>query len=122
MTEMMIINSLVKIKEAPPYIPELEVPVLMNSMARAIFDTKTGSYSFPAKLAKEAPSDRSNAKAVAGIIGGIESTAGVGVDQGTLQYIFCVTNLISLFFRPNRTYFCCSLTQSNFPCSQLHAL
>jgi fatty acid synthase subunit alpha len=35
MSEMMVTNSLVKIKEAPPYMPELEVPVLMNSMARA---------------------------------------------------------------------------------------
>jgi fatty acid synthase subunit alpha, fungi type len=30
MSEMMITNSLVKIKGAPPYTPELKVPVLMN--------------------------------------------------------------------------------------------
>jgi len=34
MTEMVITNPLVKVKEAPPYTPELKVPVLMNPMAR----------------------------------------------------------------------------------------
>jgi fatty acid synthase subunit alpha, fungi type len=47
MSEMMITNSLVKIREAPPYTPELEVPVLLNSMVRATLDAKTGGYSFP---------------------------------------------------------------------------
>ena len=31
----MITNSLVKIKDAPPHIPEHEVPLLINSLARA---------------------------------------------------------------------------------------
>lgn len=83
----MITNSLVKIKEAPPYTPELEVPVLMNSMARATFDVKTGSYSFPKKLANEVEVDNANAKAVADILAGSGSAAGVGVDQGTSQCI-----------------------------------
>jgi len=87
MSEMMITNSLVKIKDAPPYTPELEVPVLMNSMARAILDTKTGSYSFPAKLAREAPSDKSNTKAVADIISDIGSVSGVGVDQELISAV-----------------------------------
>ena len=53
MSEMMITNSLVEIKEMPPYTPELEVPVLLNAMARATLDVKTGSYSFPKNLRNE---------------------------------------------------------------------
>jgi fatty acid synthase subunit beta len=84
MSEMMITNSLVKIKDAPPYTSELEVPVLMNSMARATLDAKTGSYSFPQKLVNEVTVDKANAKAVADIIAGTGSATGVGVDQGRL--------------------------------------
>lgn len=93
---MMITNCLVKVKEAPPYTPELEVPVLMNSLARATLDPKTGSYSFPQKLVKEVKVDKANAKAVADIIAGASSAAGVGVDQGTLMLTRCPSRLIRL--------------------------
>lgn len=36
------------LKEAPPYSPELEAPVLLNPLARASKDA-TGSYSYPKK-------------------------------------------------------------------------
>jgi fatty acid synthase subunit alpha, fungi type len=78
---MMITNSLVKIKEAPPHTPELEVPVLLNSMVRATLDTKTGGYSFPKKLANEVIVDQANAKTIADIAD-TGSSAGIGVDQG----------------------------------------
>jgi hypothetical protein len=42
MSEMMTTNTLVKIKEAPPYSIGLETPVLLNSLARASPDKKTG--------------------------------------------------------------------------------
>jgi fatty acid synthase subunit alpha len=82
MSEMMITNSLVRIKDAPPYTPELEVPVLMNSMARASLDTKTNSYSFTSKLETKAQHNTANAKAVAQILAD-GSISGVGVDQGS---------------------------------------
>lgn len=85
MTEMMITNSLVKIKEAPPYTPELEIPVLMNSLARATLDPKTGSYAFTSKLPKGVVADGANAKTVSDVIAGTGAASGVGVDQGTLQ-------------------------------------
>jgi fatty acid synthase subunit alpha, fungi type len=97
MSEMMITNSLVKIKESPPYTPELEVPVLINSMARATLDAKTGSYSFPKKLVKESASDKSNAKTVADIMGGSESAVGVGVDQGMSHSFVPSTTRLNLF-------------------------
>jgi fatty acid synthase subunit alpha, fungi type len=82
MSEMMINNSLVKIKESPPYSPELEGPVLMNSLARASLDWKTGSYSFTEKLDRAVKMDLGNVEAVKDIIGRAGNVAGVGVDQG----------------------------------------
>jgi fatty acid synthase subunit alpha, fungi type len=73
---------LVKIKESPPYSPELEGPVLLNSLARANLDLKTGSYSFSAKLDRAVKMDMGNVEAVKGIIGQAGNVAGVGVDQG----------------------------------------
>lgn len=81
MTEMMITNSLVKIKETPPYTPDLEIPVLMNSLARASLD-KTGNYSFSSKLPTGVVVDGANAQTVSDIVPVTGSAAGVGVDQG----------------------------------------
>ena len=81
MSDMLIRNSLVKIKDAPPYSKELEGPVLLNSQARATYDSKTGSYAFTPKLATKPVLDAANAKAISEILSK-ESTAGVGVDQG----------------------------------------
>jgi fatty acid synthase subunit alpha len=86
MSEMMITNSLVKIKEAPPYSPELEAPVLLNSLARAELNAKTGQYAFTSKLETKASLDLANVKAVSQILSETGATAGVGVDQGTLIY------------------------------------
>ncbi|KAJ7742455.1 putative fatty acid synthase alpha subunit [Mycena maculata] len=64
MSEMMIKNELVKIKEAPPYNLELEAPVLLNSLARASLDAKTESYTFKAGLASKLPMDTTNVSAI----------------------------------------------------------
>jgi len=60
----MIKNQLVKIKEHPPYLGDMEGKVLLNSMARATLDIKTGEYSFRGKLASEVPVNKANVKAV----------------------------------------------------------
>ena len=97
MTEMMTSNSLVRIKDGPPYNPELELPVLMNPMARATFDQKTRSYSYTANLDKAVPFDVANVKTVAEAFATTGSVVGVGVDQGELPrsvilsiFIFCL--------------------------------
>ncbi|KAJ3517947.1 hypothetical protein NLJ89_g178 [Agrocybe chaxingu] len=90
MSEMMIKNSLVKIKDHPPYIGEMEGKVLLNSMARASFDPKTGEYSFKGKLATEVSVDISNAKTVSNIFATAPSTGGsvgVGVDQELISSV-----------------------------------
>jgi fatty acid synthase subunit beta len=89
MSEMMIKNSLVKIKDAPPYTPDMEGKVLLNSMARASLDPKTGSYTFRENMTTKIQLDEANVKAVSDIISGgglanadSDDFLGVGVDQG----------------------------------------
>ena len=103
----MITNSLVKIKDAPPYTPELEAPVLMNSLARATLDVKTGSYSFPAKLAEEVTMDTSNAQAVAVALAGTGSAVGVGVDQELISAVPSHNpTFVSRNFTPSEIAYC----------------
>ncbi|KAF8071859.1 fatty acid synthase [Lyophyllum atratum] len=94
MSEMMIKNSLVKIKEHPPYLGDMEGKVLLNSLARATLDPKTGEYSFKGKLATEVAFDTSNVTAINDIVeasglGGnsAESFVGVGVDQELISAV-----------------------------------
>jgi fatty acid synthase subunit beta len=87
MSDMMIKNSLVKVKEHPPFTPENERQVLLNSMARVTYDPKTSEYSFKGKLAQEAPLDLANLKIVSNAVVSHAASEGsnvigVGVDQG----------------------------------------
>ena len=86
MSDMMIRNSLVKVKDHPPYTPELERSVLLNSQARTSYDPKTGGYAFTSKMPKSGVYDTANAKAVTEILA-TESTAGVGVDQELISAV-----------------------------------
>lgn len=89
LSEMMISNSLVKLKEHPPYAPELERKVLLNSMARAEFDNKTGEYSFK-KVGTQVPSDTANVKTLSNVVANdiwSNSPAGVGVDQELISAV-----------------------------------
>ena len=82
MTSMMTKNSLVRVKDAPPYTKDLEVPVLMNSMARATLDQKSGNYVFSKKLSLKPDYDLSNVEAAAKSLSSAPGTVGVGVDHG----------------------------------------
>jgi hypothetical protein len=85
MSEMMITNSLVKIKEAPPYSLDMERRVLLNSMARASLDPKTGSYSFSKKLSTIIQTDTTHIKAakeISRVLSETGSATGVGIDHG----------------------------------------
>lgn len=84
MSDMMIKNSLVKIKDHPPYLGDMENKVLLNSLARATFDPKTREYSFKGKLPTAAPLDLANVKTTSDILQAGSSSLGVGVDQGIL--------------------------------------
>ena len=100
MTEMMTSNSLVRIKDGPPYSPELEQPVLMNPMARATFDPKTRSYSYTADLDKIVPFDVANVKTLAEAFVSTGSVVGVGVDQGDLSCSRSVLWSVLIFYPP----------------------
>ena len=60
-------------------------------MARAIFNLRTGEYSFQGKLAAQVSLDVANARAISTItaINGLRngSVVGVGVDQGLSNFI-----------------------------------
>ena len=98
---MMIKQSLVKIKEHPPYVGDMEGKVLLNSTARATFDPKTGEYSFKGKLATEVPLDVANAKAFSAIAatnGFTDGTVvGVGVDQGLSNFFILLHRLLIIY-------------------------
>jgi fatty acid synthase subunit alpha, fungi type len=82
MSEMMATNALVKIKEAPPYTVELETPVLLNSLARASLDEKTGSYTFKKNQPTEMTPNLANVKTIEEVFNISGSVVGIGVDQG----------------------------------------
>lgn len=88
MSEMMIKNNLVRIKEHPPYTPDIEDSILLNSMARVTPDSKTGEFIYKAKQESKPALDVANVKMVSNVISsGALSAAepsgfvGVGVDQ-----------------------------------------
>ncbi|THV07258.1 fatty acid synthase [Dendrothele bispora CBS 962.96] len=91
MSEMMIKNNLVQIKEKPPYGLDIEDKVLLNSMARATPDPKTGSYTFKPKQATTAPVDTANVKVANEAIKAISDIegdfVGVGVDQELISSV-----------------------------------
>lgn len=87
MSEMMITNSLVRVKEGPPFTKDVEAAVMLNPLARTSYDSKTGSYVFTSKLATEPQVDTAHVKAVSQIISEKESTAGVGVDQELISSV-----------------------------------
>ena len=80
MSEMMITNSLVKIKDHPPFTPDLESPVLLNPLARVTRD-KAGELSFPPKLTSAPTPDLANLSTIKETLKKTGDTAGVGVDQ-----------------------------------------
>lgn len=94
---MMTHNSLVKIKEAPPYSKELEGPVLLNSLARATLDKKTNSYVFTNKIETKHQPNIANVKAVQESLKAAAETSGVGVDQGTIPLVSLSSFIVLTF-------------------------
>jgi fatty acid synthase subunit alpha len=86
MSEMMTHNSLVKIKDSPPYTPEVEGKVLLNSLARATLSTRTGQYAFT-KLATKQESALDQVQSVSKFLSESGSVAGVGVDQELISAV-----------------------------------
>jgi len=93
MSEMMVHNNLVKIKDHPPYSTELEVPVLLNSAACTSLD-KTSSYSF-SKLPSSVTADTTNAQLAAQALKSA-NTVRVGVDQGKnlFAHLMLITHVL----------------------------
>ena len=79
MSEMMIANNLVKIKENPPYTPELEVPVLLNSKARVSGQDR--QLRLHGQTTETVEVDSANLELTSRLLANCD-VAGVGVDQG----------------------------------------
>jgi fatty acid synthase subunit alpha len=86
MSEMMTHNSLVKIKDSPPYTPDVEGKVLLNSLARATLSTRTGQYTFT-KLVTEQKTALDQVQSVSKFLSDSGSVAGVGVDQELISAV-----------------------------------
>ncbi|KAH7106327.1 fatty acid synthase [Auriculariales sp. MPI-PUGE-AT-0066] len=90
MCEMMVKNSLVKVKEHPPYTEDLEGPVLLNPLARTA-PSKSGEHLFPAKLSTKYTPDTRNAEVLAKSLtassNAASSNVGVGVDQELISSV-----------------------------------
>lgn len=80
MSEMMISNALVKIQNGPPYSPDLEIPVLLNPLARASADPK-GGYSFTSTLPSSTPRNLENLETFTKAMRSTNAL-GVGIDHG----------------------------------------
>lgn len=107
MSEMMTTNSLVKIKEHPPFTPEIEGDVLLNPLARTTLD-KNGEFSFPNKLDRSPKVAKNNQDALVNALKGMRSSfKGVGVDQGTLPVLI---TRASADRTDIRTHFRCPIT------------
>ncbi|BEI89755.1 uncharacterized protein CcaverHIS019_0211170 [Cutaneotrichosporon cavernicola] len=86
-SQSMIRNNLVQIKDAPPYGPDLEGPVLLNPLARA-GPSKNGSYEFKGKLPSEVPLSRANADTIKALhLQTQAGVAGVGVDTELISSV-----------------------------------
>ena len=86
MSEMMTHNSLVKIKDGPPYTPDIEGKVLLNSLARATLSTRTGQYTFT-KLVTEQKLALDKVQSISDLLSDSGSIAGVGVDQELISAV-----------------------------------
>jgi hypothetical protein len=71
----------------PPYSIELETPVLLNSLAHASPDKKTGSYMFKENQPAEMKQNLANVKTIEETLKVSRSTDGVGVDQGAFSVL-----------------------------------
>ncbi|KAJ3783459.1 fatty acid synthase [Lentinula aff. detonsa] len=96
MSEMMIKNNLVQIKELPPYPLALEDKVLLNSMARAQPDAKSGSFAYTTKMEAPIHVDTANFNMVSEVLAAdalkksascSEEFVGVGVDQELISSV-----------------------------------
>ncbi|KAF8753393.1 fatty acid synthase [Rhizoctonia solani] len=94
MSEMMTTHSLVKIKEHPPFAPELEAEVLLNPLARTSLD-KAGEFSFAKKLDRSPRVAEENRDVLVSALKGVQGDfKGVGVTKVGLVYLLWVVVLM----------------------------
>lgn len=104
-------RSLVVLKEAPPYTPELEGPVLLNPLARASKDA-SGSYSFsknPDHFHTTLPINSKTATLAASLVKKYERNGGVygvGTDIETIKAVPRSEVFLERNFTPHELAYC----------------
>ncbi|EJT52093.1 fatty-acid synthase complex protein [Trichosporon asahii var. asahii CBS 2479] len=105
LSQAFVENNLVQIKDAPPYTPELEGPVLLNPLARAT-PTAKGSYAFQGKLPSSIPAQHEHAETVKKLLKHQKSTAGVGVDTELISAVPTSETFRMRNFTPDEIMYC----------------
>ena len=85
MSNMMVQNNLVQIKDGPPYTSDLEPKVLLNPLARA--GPSKGSYAFTGKMPSTVPLNTANASTIKNLFAQAGDIAGVGVDTELISSV-----------------------------------
>nr|XP_019006796.1 fatty acid synthase subunit alpha [Kwoniella mangroviensis CBS 8507]OCF70257.1 fatty acid synthase subunit alpha [Kwoniella mangroviensis CBS 8507] len=86
MSQALVNNNLVQIKDAPPYSAELEGGVLLNPLARA-GPSKNNSFSFQGKLPSAVPLNPQNAETLKALFAQSNDVKGVGVDTELISNV-----------------------------------
>ena len=86
MSNMMVLNNLVQIKDGPPYTADLESKVLLNPLARA-GETSKHSFAFQGKMPSAVPLQSANASTLKTIFAQTGDIAGVGVDTELISSV-----------------------------------
>ena len=81
----MVSNNLVQIKDAPPYVGDMEQKVLLNPLARA--GPSKNSFAFTGKLPSTVPLQSANAATLKALFAQAGDIAGVGVDTELISSV-----------------------------------
>ncbi|ODN92793.1 hypothetical protein L198_05588 [Cryptococcus wingfieldii CBS 7118] len=104
MSQAIVNNNLVQIKEAPPYSAELEGDVLLNPLARA--GPSKNSFAFTGKLPNKAPIDYKNAETLRAVFEQSQGVAGVGVDTELINSVPTSDTFRERNFTPGEIEYC----------------
>ncbi|WWC63190.1 uncharacterized protein I303_105790 [Kwoniella dejecticola CBS 10117] len=106
MSQALVQNNLVQIKDAPPYSAELEGGVLLNPLARA--GPSKNSFAFQGKLPSAVPLNIKNAETLKALFAQANDVKGVGVDTELISNVPTSENFRQRNFTEEEIKYCTS--------------
>ncbi|WWC71664.1 uncharacterized protein I206_105622 [Kwoniella pini CBS 10737] len=106
MSQALVQNNLVQIKDAPPYSAELEGGVLLNPLARA--GPSKNSFAFQGKLPSAVPLNPKNAETLKALFAQANDVKGVGVDTELISNVPTSENFRQRNFTDEEIKYCTS--------------